>query len=227
MHQLSCKAFQQILGLGFKTKLLLQCSQTGDHTVTCCRTTCVLLRGFYSFQHNHCQAVKLQCAVHSRDRLFAVWRRTVRSKVADWMHGPCLASTRRRLHLKGWVSEHQWHQQYQTCRRGFCKEVAMALMAISACVRCIWTVCTEKLQCASGSVNAQCHQVHLEATNSAQPLAVCVCCQQIACSEVSSISDTQHAMCTALLFWQLARDIILGFDILMAVKMSLTSILTG
>ncbi|KAL0052575.1 hypothetical protein WJX82_004127 [Trebouxia sp. C0006] len=80
------------------------------------RTTCMLLSGFQSFQHNHCQAVQLQCAMHSRDRLFAVWRRTVRSKVADWMHGPCLASTRRRLHLKGWVSEQQWHQQYQTRR---------------------------------------------------------------------------------------------------------------
>ncbi|DBA72932.1 TPA: hypothetical protein ACH3X2_009886 [Trebouxia sp. C0005] len=80
------------------------------------RTMCVLLTGFHSFQYNHCQAVKLQCAMHSRDRLFAVWRRTVNSKVADWMHGPCLASTRRRLHLQGWVSEHQWHQQYQTRR---------------------------------------------------------------------------------------------------------------
>ena len=76
----------------------------------------MLLSGFLSFQHNHCQAVQLQCAMHSRDRLFAVWRCTVRSKVADWMHGPCLASTRRRLHLKGWVSEQQWHQQYQTRR---------------------------------------------------------------------------------------------------------------
>ncbi len=89
---------------------------SGDHTVMGCRATCVLLTGFHSFQHNHCQAVQLQCAMHSRDRLFAVWRRTVKSKVADWMHGPCLASTRRRLHLKGWVSEHQWHQQYQTHR---------------------------------------------------------------------------------------------------------------
>lgn len=89
---------------------------SGDHTVMGCRTMCVLLTGFHSFQYNHCKAVKLQCAMHSRDRLFAVWRRTVNSKVADWMHGPCLASTRRRLHLQGWVSEHQWHQQYQTRR---------------------------------------------------------------------------------------------------------------
>ncbi|DBA85972.1 TPA: hypothetical protein ACH3X1_005510 [Trebouxia sp. C0004] len=99
-----------------KRTRLQQENYRGDHTVVGCRTTGVLLRVFHSFQHNHCQAVQLQCAMHSRDRLFAAWRRTVRSKVADWMHGHCLASTRRRLHLKDWVSEHQWHQQYQTRR---------------------------------------------------------------------------------------------------------------
>ena len=76
----------------------------------------MLLRGFHSFQHNHHEAVQQQCALHARNRLFAVWRRTVRSRVADWMHGPCLASTRRRLHLKGWVSEQQWHQHYAARR---------------------------------------------------------------------------------------------------------------
>ncbi len=62
-------------------------------------------------------------------------------------------------------------------------------------------------------------------------LSPSTCClrllRHINCSEVSSISDMQHAMCTALLFWQLAFDFIFGSDVLMAFKMSLASRLSG
>ena len=76
----------------------------------------MLLTGFESFCHNSHEAQQMQCALHAQRRLFEKWRRSVQSRVADWMHGPCRATIRRRLHLKGWLSEQQWHAHYETRR---------------------------------------------------------------------------------------------------------------
>lgn len=76
----------------------------------------MLLTGFESFCHNSHQAQQMQRALHAQRRLFMQWRRSVQSRVADWMQGPCRATVRRRLHLKGWQSEQQWHDQYTTHR---------------------------------------------------------------------------------------------------------------
>ena len=76
----------------------------------------MLLTGFESFCHNSHQAQQMQCALHAQWRLFHKWRRSVQSRVADWMHGPCRATIRRRLHLKGWQSEQQRHAHYETRR---------------------------------------------------------------------------------------------------------------
>ena len=76
----------------------------------------MLMAGFEAFCHNSNQSHQLQCVRHGQQRLFGRWRRSVQSRVADYMHGPCLATIRRRLHLKGWVSEQQWHLQYETRR---------------------------------------------------------------------------------------------------------------
>ena len=76
----------------------------------------MLLTGFDSFCQNSHEVHQMLCARHSQQRLFRRWRHSVQSRVADWMHGPCLATIRRRLHLKGWLSEQQWHTKYQTHR---------------------------------------------------------------------------------------------------------------
>ena len=82
-----------------------------------CRRMRMLMTGFESFCHNSNQSHQLQCVRHSQQRLFARWRRSVQSRAADWIsHGPCLATIRRRLHLKGWLSEQQWHLHYETRR---------------------------------------------------------------------------------------------------------------
>lgn len=87
-----------------------------QHPCVWYRRTRMLVAGFQRFQHHHHEAHQLQCMVFSRNRLFTLWRRVVRGRVGDWMQGSCLASTRRRLHLKGWLSEQQWHHQHETHR---------------------------------------------------------------------------------------------------------------
>ena len=76
----------------------------------------MMLNGFEGFCHNSHQAQQMQCALHAQQRLFEKWRHIVQSRVANWMHGPCRATIRRRLHLKGWQSEQQWHAHYETRR---------------------------------------------------------------------------------------------------------------
>lgn len=90
----------------------------------------MLLASFHSFQHHHQQARQLQCAMHCRNRLFAGWRRVVCGRVGNWMQGPCLASTRRRLHLKGWRSEQQWHLQYETRRSALCESLTCVWLQV-------------------------------------------------------------------------------------------------
>ena len=87
-----------------------------SNTVTGFRKTRILLTGFDSFCHNSHQAQQMQCALHAQQRLFKKWRHSVQSRVADWMHGSCRATIRRRLHLKGWQSEQQWRAHYETRR---------------------------------------------------------------------------------------------------------------
>lgn len=94
----------------------------------------MLLTGFASFSHNSHQAQQMQRALHAQRRLFKRWRRSVQSRVADWMHGPCRATIRRRLHLKGWQSEQQWHVQYETHR--------YLLLLLRLTLSLTWRFCT-------------------------------------------------------------------------------------
>lgn len=54
--------------------------------------------------------------MHAVKRIFTAWRRSVQSRVADYINSFSLARTRRRLRLKGWTSERHWHLQYDSNR---------------------------------------------------------------------------------------------------------------
>ena len=94
----------------------------------------MLLTGFQSFCHNSHQAQQMQCALHAQQRLFQKWRRSVQSRVADWMHGHCRATIRRRLRLKGWQSEQQWHAHHET-RRCLLLLLALIVYAQQVCAQ--------------------------------------------------------------------------------------------